>query len=198
MTNTSATGGYLVASSSDPLPGSLTLTQFIQSVIAGITGFDGTLIRPDWQPDPPKQPDLPVDWIAFGITVNKGDANALMISPTSTNANSVLQRFEELDIQCSFYGPNCLENISVFRDGFQVQQNLEALSIAKMGFKSISDSIRSADLFNERWYDRFITTLTLVRQVQRTYPVLSFASASGTIHTVLAGNKKNFAWKAGP
>lgn len=192
----SSTGGYLVPSSSAPLPGGLTLTQFIQTVIVGITGIDKTLVRPKWQPDPPPRPDITVDWVAFGINIDTGDANAYVQPPQGVNPNSVLQRYENLEVECSFYGPAALENISIFRDGFQIQQNLEAMQLANMGYRGIERALQTTDLWNERWYNRFDTTLTLTRQVQRVYPVLSFASANGVIHTEVDGVVKNIPWKA--
>ena len=79
--------------------------------------------------------------------------------------------------------------MSVFRDGFQIQQNLEALRLANMGFNGISPAIRGPDLLNQRWVDRWEMTLTLVRTVQRVYPILLFASVAGTINTILENNE---------
>ncbi|CAB4149593.1 hypothetical protein UFOVP558_11 [uncultured Caudovirales phage] len=175
--------GYLTPTSSQPLPGPLSLEDFIQSVIKGISGFAGTLVRPKWQQNPPKQPGIDINWIAFGLVNNAPDANA---SVTMDDAGvTKLKRQELLEIQVAFYGPAAQENISVFRDGFQIQQNLEAMMLANMGFKECSQAIRGPDLVNERWVERYEMSLFLVRQVQRTYPILSFASASGVIHTVL-------------
>lgn len=187
MSNTSATGGYLTPSSSQPLPGGLTLEQFIQTVIVGISGYPGTLVRPKWQVAPPKQPDIGTDWIAFGLVINNPDANAY--SWLDEAGINQLKRQESLDVQCAFYGPNSQENMSIFRDGFQIQQNLEALRLANMGFTGVSGAIRAPDLVNERWIDRYEMTVTLCRQVQRTYAILSFVSVDGIVHTVVQGNE---------
>lgn len=193
--NDSSTGGYLVPSASTPLPGDLTLTQFIQSVIAGITGITSSLVRPKWQVEPPQQPDVTVDWVAFGIDVNKGDANAYFQGPVGGDSDSILQRQEDLAVSCSFYGPDALENAAILRDGLWVTQNLEAMQLANMGFKGCDDIRQTADLFNERWYLRYDMSVSLVRQVQRTYPVLSFASAKGVIHNALeTGIEKDVNW----
>lgn len=192
MSNNSASGGYLIPGINQPLPMRLTLTQFIQTVIVGISGIQGTLVRPKWQVAPPKQPEIDINWVAFGIEISNPDAYAYV--NTNLDGSTTLIRQEELSIACSFYGPEALENIGIFRDGFQITQNLEALYHANMGYKGITQAIKSADLFNERWYNRFEMSLQLVRQVQRTYPVLSFASASGIIHTVLE-DQYNLDWK---
>jgi hypothetical protein len=181
MPNNSSTGGYLAPATSQGLPGGLTLTQFIQSVLVGISGVSGSLVRPKWQESPPKQPDISVNWIAFSIELSNPDQNAYV--ELRSDGSSVLQRQERVDVKCSVYGPDAIETISVLRDGFQIQQNLEALRLAHMGYHSVSNSTPLPDLFNERWYNRYEVTISLARQVQRTYPILSFVSASGTIHT---------------
>jgi hypothetical protein len=181
MSNNSSTGGYLAPATSQSLPGGLTLTQFIQSVIVGISGVNGSLVRPKWQEAPPKQPDISVNWIAFAVELGNPDQNAYV--ELRSDGSSTVQRQEKLEVKCSVYGPAAIETISILRDGFQIQQNLEALRAANMGYRGVSNTTPSADLYNERWYNRYEVTISLARQVQRTYPILSFVSASGTIHT---------------
>lgn len=175
--------GYLLPTSTDPLPGGLSLEDFIQTVIVGISGITGTLVRPKWQENPPKTPAINVNWIAFAIQISAPDANAYT-GMTPQNID-ILQRNESLAIQIAFYGPDGMTNIRAFQDGFQMQQNLEAMRLAAMGFTGFTPALRGPDLINERWVQRWETTLTLNRMVQRVYPVLSFASAVGTIHTVV-------------
>lgn len=185
--------GYLRPTSSQPLPGGLSLEDFIQTVIVGVSGITGTLVRPKWQQNPPKQPDVDVDWVAFGVQQVPIDANAYV--GMQPDDSTLLARMEKLEIQLSFYGPNAQENAATFRDGFQIQQNLEALYLANMGFNGISPAIRGPDLINQRWVNRFEVTLTLVRTIIRTYPVLSFASAGGSIHTVVADDDLTLEWE---
>ena len=191
MSNTSATGGYLLPV--PPLVGGLSLEDFIQTVIVGVSGYTNTLVRPKYQQSPPKQPDINTNWIAFSIQGNAPDANAYVYIDEHDVTN--LRRQETLTIQVGFYGPDAQNNSAVFRDGFQIQQNLESLSIASMGFKDATEPIRGPDLINERWVDRYEMTLVLVRQVRRTYEILPFASAMGVIHTVVNGDPLNIDWE---
>ena len=177
--------GYLLPTSSEQLPGDLSLEDFIQTVITGISGLPGQMVRPKWQLNPPKQPQILDNWIAFGISSITPDANAY--NGQDADDNNELKRNETIEVQLAFYGPNAMENISVFRDGLWIQQNLESMFKARMGFRGIGPANRIPDLINERWVDRYEVTLVLVREVVRTYPILSFASVRGVLHTVLDG-----------
>ena len=183
---TSATGGYLIQTEV-PLPGGLTLNQYIQQVIVGITGLAGTLVRPKWQKEPPKVLPNPEDnYCAFGIRIFNPDANAFT-KLDEDGEGSVLQRHEELNIECSFYGSNCQKNAGNLRDGLQITQNREALTAANIGFKETSATNYVPELHGQVWYPRCDITVVLRRQIDKTFSVLSIESSAGTI----IGNKNN-------
>lgn len=183
MSNDSSTGGYLAPSASPaPIEGQ-TLNRFLQQIVVGITGLDPTLVRPRWQPEPPNMPAIDATWVAIGITNRKADTFAAIIrDPTGDGADTV-QRHEEFDLLCSFYGPSADDTASLLREGLSIAQNREPLGLADMGLVGVSDTITAPSLVNDRWQYRLDMTVTIRRQIRRTYPVLNVLSAGITVTT---------------
>lgn len=180
--SSSQTGGYLLPTFTQTPPAGLTLVQFLQTVIVGISGYPQTLVRPSWQVEPPLMPNFDVDWIAFGINSNTPDAFAY--TSLDQNGNYDLSRRKTLELAVIFYGPNSMDNISAFTDGFQLTQNVGSLNSANMGFQNCSRALHVPELINEIWFDRWDMTLTLDIQVERVYKITSFLAAAVTINTV--------------
>lgn len=172
------------------LPNRLNLTQFIQTVLVGISGLPGPMVREKWQAEDPKQPDLCVNWLSFGIENANPDANASLT--TDENGVTTSQRHEELEVSCDFYGPEALAFYGIVRDGFQLPQNRYALSNALMAFVNITSARRVPDLINERFVNRRVTTVNLRREIQRLYPIPILVGVNGTIYTDLNDYQLNF------
>lgn len=183
---------YIQPSSTVPIPGGLTLNQFLQTVMVGISGLPGTLVRPAWQVQPPKQADLTINWMAFGIASLTPDANGYLDVNNLDETES--QRHELMEIECSIYGPDAIENYGILRDGFQIPNNLEGLRSANMGFVEIGPARHVPDFVNERFINRVQTAVILRREIQRVYPILTLLSARGTIHTVTGGEPYLLDW----
>lgn len=180
MSNTSATGGYLVQTEA-PLPDNRTLSQFIQQVIVGMTGINGTKVREKFQKNMPEQEAAPEDiWCAFFVTETNADANSYHVTDAD-GEGSKMQRHLELVVDCSFYGEGSKAFAEKLRDGFQISQNREVLRSGNMGFKEVS-TIRSVpEKHGQVWFKRYDMSVVLRRQINKTFAVLSFNSAGGTI-----------------
>jgi hypothetical protein len=174
---------YQQPASTVPFPGGLTFTQFVQTVFVGVSGLDGTLVRPAWQQQPPKQPDIDIDWMSIGIAQETPDTYGFI--GVDEDDNTQYQRQETVEVQCNIYGPNAIDTYGLIRDGFQIPANLAALGAALMGYTEMSPGLRVPDLINERWFDRIQMSVFFRREIMRVYPILTLVSASGTIHSVV-------------
>lgn len=181
MSNTSATGGYLLpADSPAPLEGQA-FEDFLQQVFVGISGLDGENVRPRWQPEPPDQPARDVDWMAFGIREWNPDVYAVEEHEPDGTSNMI--RHETVQIMFSFYGPNASAVMAQLRDGFQIAQNREVLQTNAIGIQETSEATHRPSLVKEKWLVAIDMSLVIRRQILRTYPILNLASTSGTIYT---------------
>lgn len=194
MSNTSATGGYLLPLPPTSLPDDLTFEQFIQQVFVGVSGLPGNMVRPSWQINPPKQPDVDVNWLALHVVDDDSDTNAY--TGVKPNGDNVFQRMEQIEVQCSFYGPAGYDLCKSVRDSFQIPQNMEGLKSAGMAFAYTEKMNRIPDLVNERWVDRWTMSVFLRREILRTYRILNLVSVSGTLNTMVGSELKTIAFHA--
>ena len=181
MSNTSATGGYLTPSAV-PLDDDA-LLDFMQTVLIGVTGITPKMVRPAYQPNPPKRPGIDVDWCAFWIGDQKVEEGNAYVIETDNGLSSKSQRHEEFQLRCSFYGPHAGHNASSLRDNLQIAQNREQLFLAGMAHIDCSSITPLGDLVDQQWYKRADITANFRRELNRDYSVLSFLTANGTIVT---------------
>lgn len=184
---------YLQPTSTLPIPGRLSLTQFIQTVFVGVSGLPGPLVRPKWQVEPPKQESLTTNWMAIGIDAAIPDANGFLGADSHGIVNS--QRHETLEIGLSIYGPDALDTYGLLRDGFQIPENREALRSANMGFVEITAARKVPELVHQRFIDRVVGSVFLRREIQRVYPIVTLISATGTIHSVVGNEQYLINWE---
>lgn len=184
MANSSATGGILTPAL---LPVVTVQDRLLQSLIAGLTGLAGANVRPLWQQNPPKQPEVNVDWCGFGIAKQEGDKGGAYVRHGERTVGNVttefetLQRYEALDIQVIFYGPNALEYAGRIRDGLEIAQNRDTLRAAGLGVSDFGPVVRMPELVNEQYYNRADVTFKLSHEINREYSILSFVSSAGVI-----------------
>lgn len=178
MSNDSSTGGPLLPSSG-PLEGQA-LNRFIQQWIVGISGLDGTMVRPRWQTEPSNIPDAGEAWASIGISVVSSDDFPFVDGVD-------LQRHEDLNLLCSFYdlGTNGLASYyaALVRDGTAIPQNREVLTNAGMGLASVGALQAVPSLLKLRWLYRVDLPLVVRRAIQRNYDVLWVLSADGRLRT---------------
>lgn len=192
MSNTSATGGYIVGVEAS-LPGNLTLVQFIQQFLVGVTGMVDTTVRPKWQKNPGKEPATTEDnWCAFGIT----ETPTQLDSYVDVGADSsTLQAQEELLIDLSFYGPEAYKNAKKLRDGIKISQNRDVLRTGKIGFKDIGSIRNFPELKGGVWFQRSDVNLILVRQADSIFAVLPVVSAGGVVEGLKSNDEtENVPW----
>lgn len=151
----------------------------LQAAIVGIIGMPGNLVRRAFQIDAPILPGPTVDWCAYNVGTMTPDDDAYV---TTQGAGGTLEREESGDVLISFYGPNCMGNCGLLRDGLAIPFNRQVLRSEGIAIKREGATTRVPELIADRWYDRADMPLTIVREVRRSYRILSFISASGVIH----------------
>jgi len=183
MTNTSATGGFLLpAASPAPLEGQ-DFEDFLQQIFVGLTGIPGKFVRPRWQPEPPDLPAAATDWFAFGITEWDPDTYAVEEHDRSGNGTTNLKRHETVRILLSFYGQRASYYMALLRDGLQIEQNREVFQRNAMGLVDTGRATAVPSLVKDKWLNRIDLPMTMRRLILRTYPVLNLVSFNGILYT---------------
>jgi hypothetical protein len=188
--NDTSTGGVLQPVPQPPEmqtnPPNLTFVQLLQQMLQQFSGLPGPMVRPDWQPNQPKRPTSQskdpwlVNWIAFGIESVEPDFSAYV--GFDTQGNGLMQRNEQVGLVVNFYGPAAYDNYGLVRDSFQLAQNRATLLKANVVWAYDGTAQHVPELIDEVWYDRWRVVFTLRRQILRSYPILTFVSAGGTIY----------------
>lgn len=177
MANTSATGGIL-NQTSGPISG-VDLRRFIGTLLVGVSGLAATLVRPAWQKNPPQMPDVDTNWLAFAI-VNISSLGASYLTEAANGSKATQSKHEKLDINLTFYGPDCLAIATAVRDALEITQNTENLLKSKMAVVNFGDVVHAPELVNGHWFDRCDAVLTLHREVLREYAILNFINSTGS------------------
>lgn len=181
--NTSATGGYLQPTSTVPPEGDA-LDDILQEMVVGITGLNDQLVRPRWQPDPPGQPAVDVNWAGVGVISRTALDFPYIVHNPAGNGTDVLRRHNELEVQVSFYGPNADLLAEQLRDGLYISQNREQLAAHGIALIEVGQSIHAPELINNvQWLDRVDITVRIRQVVERVYAIENILSAPGEFQT---------------
>ncbi len=174
--NSSASGGYLLQTAG-PID-SNALIRFLHDVIVGISGLTNTLVRPAFQQDVPVIPGIDVDWCSFWIS-SRNTPNMAWYRQDESNGTSYNN--EDFDLSTTFYGPQSLGFATAFRDGFQIQQNLDVLTSAGIGVNGTGELTFVPELVNDRYYQRCDIIVNMNRQVGRDYDIYHLVAVQGII-----------------
>jgi hypothetical protein len=169
---TSATGGYLNETET-----AFNVDHFFHDLIMGLTGIDKTLVRPRWQPAPPVMPLSSVGWCGFGVTTLNSDDSAYL-KESSLGDSASLIRYERYSLLCSFYGLGASNNARKMRDSLEIGQNREVLFLNGLGYVTCTPSTHAPELINDVWYDRYDIEFQFVREISKSYNVLSIIQAN--------------------
>lgn len=180
-----AGAGYLTPTSTNNELNDEYLRRFLQTVVAGITGMPGNLVRPRWQPDPPNEPDFDKDWAAIGVINRERDVFSAVLHTTDGLGNGMdsVVRNQILDILSSFYGPNSEANSELFAMGLSLEQNREAIRLNGFGLVSVEETLVVPALLKERWLMGMDIRFRLRRQQIYGYSIPNLNSAQGSIVT---------------
>lgn len=175
--NTSATGGPL-----SPVPPILplddaALDSVLQALVVGITSLPGSLVRPRWQPVPPKQPEPNVNWCAIGVTDSE-DTDSPCISYDPVNNVEDYLDDEVFNVLASFYGPNAQAYMRLLKAGLNVPQNLEVLLQYSIRFTGRGAGRTASELVNQQWRRRYDLPLSFRRRISLVYGVENILSAT--------------------
>lgn len=161
-------------STPNPLPApleDLDLDELFQSVVVGITGLDGTLVRPRWQANSPTQPEPDTDWCALGVVSSTPNDGPSIVHFGTDDGYDVSTRHEDLEVLVSFYGPNAKRNAGRMRDGIGIPQNMEVLNANSIGFVGCGPIRTIPELVNQQWVRRADMLMQFRRSVSREYAI---------------------------
>lgn len=178
--NTSATGGFLALS---PAPGRVSVEDTLHDLIAGITSLPAELVRPSWQPEPPRVPGSETTWCAFGIIARKPHNFPEIKHQGKGDGFDELISHEEIVVLSSFYGPQGEDMALLLRDGLHIAQNRALLRPAGLAFVSAQEVTFLPEVAGTGWLARADLPLTFRRQTRRTYAVLNIVQGNGRVRT---------------
>lgn len=179
-TNNSATGGYLNQKNS--FLSDDNLMNAVQEMIVGVLDMTPTLVRPRWQPTPPRQPDPTTDWIAIAI-ISRTSTDYPHIQHGNNNGPDTLTRWTTLNLLASMYGPNAQRIAEQLRDALYIAQNFEHLNTLGVRMRDAGELTAVPELTNNVWVNRADLPITLVMEAQRTYDIRDILSADVSVHT---------------
>lgn len=182
MSNDSSTGGYIAGTVELGLADAA-LDALLQQMVAGITGIDGTLVRPRWQPTVPKQPEPDTNWCAIGVTsIDVDDFPAEVHDPEDDGSDDFAQ-WETINLLASFYGPAGMRNAKTLRAGIYVTQNRDAMVEQGIDLIDAGTITAAPAQINNVWVHRFDLPIRLRAKNELVFPILNLLTAQTAVVT---------------
>lgn len=177
--NTSATGDVLSPVLDTPPEYDDDLDALFQPIVAQITGLDGSLVRPRWQPTVGKvpTPNPGTDWCAIGVTTITPDANPYIEHQGGDLGADNYARHEQIELFATFYGACAAHYAMLLRDGLAIPQNSEKLLDYGIRVVSCNHARAVPEFYNQQWVRRYDIGVTFRRKVSRTYRILNIIDA---------------------
>ncbi|MBO0737220.1 MAG: hypothetical protein J2P48_11700 [Alphaproteobacteria bacterium] len=159
------------------------LEDFLQQWVAAVAHLEGPLVRPRWQREPANIPDFNTPcWGSVGVTRYLPlNLYSYVEHHSAGDGHDEMTRWEELTVECTFYGPDAGEVTGRFHSNLMIRQNTHLLRRVGMAFVEAGEHRRVPEFIKEQWLDRYDKTLTIRRSVWRAYPVLSFLDFQGWV-----------------
>lgn len=180
--NNSSTSGILSPSLNPDVLEGEKLVDFFQNWVASITGMPGQYVRPRWQAEPPNIPASNIDWCAIGIKRRESDTYVSEVHVSADLGYNELRRHEILHFLISFYGPRADLYSELFREGVQVAQNREILTLHSMGLVETGEVVTVPEMIKDKWLNRLDLDFSIRRQIVRHYAVQNLNSADVSVN----------------
>lgn len=182
MSASSSNAGFLPPSASP-----LTRAQIedaLHDAVVGITGLAGSMVRPRWQPAPPKQPEASVNWCSIGITTRtRTGLPAMVHQDTDDGGQDVALSWVALEVQASFYGLDADDLADRLAQGLAVGQNRDGLRAAGLALQEVGQAVAVPELINNAWVMRVDLPLAFGFEARRTYPVRNLLCGPAVIES---------------
>lgn len=180
MSNTTAAPGYLTPTGQ--AIDQTTLENALQAMVVGVTGLAAGLVRPRWQPKPPKTPGRDVTWCAIGVT-DFTQSRSSVAQDGADVGQAVVTTWTGLTLLATFYGPGALGAATRLRDGLLLGQNRDALRAQGLALGDLDNLRNVPEQRDGLWQARVDLPLTMQWETRQQYGVLNITAANGTIVT---------------
>jgi hypothetical protein len=142
----------------------------------------GQLVRPRYQPRPPRRPDLNTDWCAIGIQSTLG-GNSETVHQGRDEGSTEIVTTDHLEVLASFYGPTARAMAARLRAGLRLGQNRTALRGAGISVSDIGEPRNVPEMVSGAWAARVDLPLNIHWETRARFDVRNLAGLSGQLVT---------------